>query len=138
MSIQHSDNMAMNLTAFPFFAVEEAADPFEQMTAALYEVDQVFDTLFEHYQVNYADFDRYLKLNDVETAHALAMLWEEINNDIAGQYQEGGMARFAWQRWLAALSEWKETIMSAVHNFSSSNIYFDLRIGQSPAYDVAA
>jgi hypothetical protein len=138
MKRNHVIGEFINVDTTPFTIYDPIVDPFEEMSAVLYQVNQAFEALFERCKINYIEFDRWLYINDSTTAKALAQLWGEINGDIIGQYQSGDLSFLSLQRWQQALLEWKDRTLEAVQQFANNEIQLDLKSAQPVPYYIEA
>ena len=121
------DNQLVNHMQTLHVDPADELNPGEMLTEALHVVNRLLTLVYERCKISYADFLAHLQANDPDAADSLHRLWNEVDSDIYEQYIGGTLSRFAGQRWQNALNEWKEHLLSALHDYLNHTVDYDLQ-----------
>jgi hypothetical protein len=93
-------------------------NPCRLLQEAVRQVDDLFISLTDKFNIDFSEFDTFLRNDEPEIEKNLSSLWNRIDVDIYDRYLTGRLSANEFDRWLFDLEKWKKTIESAIRFFA--------------------
>ena len=93
-------------------------NPFHILRDAVRQVNDLFVSLTEKYDIDFDEFDTFLMNDEPEIEKNLNVMWDRIDCDIYERFLTTQLTGEELNRWKNELDAWKKKIMSAIRFFA--------------------
>ena len=100
-------------------------------------ISEAFERLYDNFNMSYDEFYTYIQFHHEGLSKEIDELWDNIDCDIYDHYEHGTLLSFELNSWKSELFEWKEKIVTTIHDIITKEFHDDFP-NQMPAYVNAA